>query len=213
MSQQAHITAQRLLNLYRQAHVIDGGWAAVNKVLVTESNDIQVISELENLPTGKKLIEHIKNLRDKKTPMNSIDKDLLPYGGLMLGIENNISLSPDEIKELEIVLNNFQPTVENLSAIKKMPLVKKFGNSWTQDIKAAISHNAKLSEKWQSVIQADKAFQVWDSAHQLLSQTLTERDRSQIQASMPEFETYLPMFGDSGQKMLNKLRTFVSSAK
>ena len=63
MSQSAHIVAQRLLNLYRQEHVIRGGWAAVNQVFIAESNDEQVIHELENLPTGKKLIEHINNLR------------------------------------------------------------------------------------------------------------------------------------------------------
>lgn len=211
MAQQAHIIAQRLLNLYRQAHVIEGGWAAVNKVFIAESNDEQVISELENLPTGKKLVAHIQNLRDKKTPMNSIDKDLLPYGGLMIGRENSLSLSSEEIKELKTALNDFQPTIENLNVIKSMPLVKKFGNDWIQDIKAAIIHDADLSEKWQTVIQTDKAYQVWDSAHELLSQTLTERNRSQIQANMPEFETYLPMFGDSGQKMLARLRTFISS--
>ena len=212
MAQQAHIIAQRLLNLYRQAHVIEGGWAAVNKVFIAESNDEQVISELENLPTGKKLVAHIQNLRDKKTPMNSIDKDLLPYGGLMIGRENSLSLSSEEIKELKTALNDFHPTTENLNVIKSMPLVKKFGNDWIQDIKAAIIHDADLSEKWRTVIQTDKAYQVWDSAHELLSQTLTERNRSQIQASMPEFETYLPMFGDSGQKMLARLRTFMSSA-
>ena len=47
MPQQAHIIAQRLLNLYRQEHVIEGGWAAVNKVFIAESNNDQVIAELE----------------------------------------------------------------------------------------------------------------------------------------------------------------------
>ena len=98
MPQQAHIIAQRLLNLYRQEHVIDGGWAAVNKVFIAESDNEAVIAELENMPTGKKLIAHINNLRTKKTPMDSIDKDLLPYGGLMSGIEVVISLSDSEKK-------------------------------------------------------------------------------------------------------------------
>ena len=93
MPQQARTIAQRLLNLYRQAHVIDGGWAAVNKVFIAESNDPQVIAELETLPTGKKLVTHINNLRSGKTPMDSIDKDLLPYGGLMTGVVANASLS------------------------------------------------------------------------------------------------------------------------
>ena len=52
---------------------------------------------------------------------------------------------------------------------------------------------------------------MWDEAQQLVSETLTERNRAQIQADMPEFETYLPMFGDAGNELLSKLRTFMSS--
>jgi len=211
MTQQAHIIAQRLLNLYRQAHVIDGGWAAVNKVFIDESNDAQVIEELQNMPTGARLVAHINNLRSKKTPMNSIDKDLLPYGGLMSGQETDISLNADEISELRGALNNFQPTLDDLNSIKRMKLVRKFGNDWLQDIKIAVASDADLSAKWNTVVQTDKAYKIWDSAHQLLSETLTERNRAQIQADMPEYETYLPMFGDSGKEMLKQLRTFMSS--
>ena len=46
MQQQAHVIAQRLLNIYRQEHVLVGGWAAVNRVLIDESNDPNVIAEL-----------------------------------------------------------------------------------------------------------------------------------------------------------------------
>lgn len=211
MSQQAHIIAQRLLNLYRQEHVINGGWAAVNRVFIAESNDEQIIKELENLPTGKRLITHINNLRSGKTPMDSIDKDLLPYGGLMSGQDTNISVTREEIAELKNALANFQPTMESLHNIKQMPVVQKFGNNWAKDIKIAISHDSVLSNQWDNVIKADTAYRIWDSAQQLLSETLTERNRAQIQADMPEFETYLPMFGDNGKKILDKLRTFVSS--
>lgn len=211
MTQQAHIIAQRLLNLYRQAHVIDGGWAAVNKVFIDESSNAQVIEELQNMPTGARLVAHINNLRSKKTPMNSIDKDLLPYGGLMSGQETDISLNADEISKLRDALNNFQPTLDDLNSIKRMELVRKFGNDWLQDIKIAVASDADLSAKWKTVVQTDKAYKIWDSAHQLLSETLTERNRAQIQADMPEYETYLPMFGDSGKEMLKQLRTFMSS--
>ena len=211
MPQQAHIIAQRLLNLYRQEHVIDGGWSAVNKVFLAESNDAQVISELENMPTGKKLIAHINNLRDKKTPMNTIDKDLLPYSGLMSGVEVSFSLTDEEIAELKRALDKFQPTQESLNTIKNMPLVHKFGNDWIQDIKAAITARPDMLAKWDIVIQTDKAYRIWNSARELLSETLTGRQRAQIQADMPEYETFLPMFGDSGKEMLNRLRTFVSS--
>lgn len=211
MQQQAHTIAQRLLNLYRQAHVIDGGWTAVNKVFIAESNDAQVIAELETMPTGKKLVAHIDNLRSGKTPMDTIDKDLLPYGGLMTGQTENITLTEDEIEQLKQALNRFQPTPESLNAIKSLPFVEKFGNDWIEDIKSAISFNRDLASKWNSVIQTDNAYRIWDSAKELLSETLTERNRAQIQADMPEYETYLPMFGDAGKEMLSKLRTFMSS--
>lgn len=211
MQQQAHTIAQRLLNLYRQAHVIDGGWAAVNKVFIAESNDAQVITELENMPTGKKLVAHINNLRSGKTPMDSIDKDLLPYGGLMSGQTLNVSLSEDEINQLKVALDDFQPTLESLNDIKELPFIQKFGNDWIEDIKAALAFNRDMSAKWKTVIQTDTAYRIWDSAKELLSETLTERHRARIQADMPEYETYLPMFGDAGKEMLAKLRTFMSS--
>lgn len=211
MQQQAHTIAQRLLNLYRQAHVIDGGWGAVNKVFIAESNDVQVITELEALPTGKKLVAHINNLRSGKTPMDSIDKDLLPYGGLMTGVIASASLSEAEINQLKQALNNFQPTPENLNTIKQLPFVQKFGNEWIEDVKSAIAFDNALLSKWNTVAQTDKAYRIWDSAKELLSETLTERNRAQIQADMPEFETYLPMFGDQGKEMLSRLRTFMSS--
>lgn len=211
MPQQAHIIAQRLLNLYRQEHVIEGGWVAVNKVFLAESNDAQVISELENMPTGKKLVAHINNLRNKKTPMNTIDKDLLPYGGLMSGVETSFSLTDAEFNELKNALDKFQPTLESLNALKNMPMIHKFGNDWAQAIKAAIVSKPDMLAKWAVVIQTDKAYRIWNSARELLSETLTERNRAQIQADMPEYETFLPMFGDSGKEMLKRLRTFMSS--
>ena len=211
MQQQAHIIAQRLLNLYRQAHVIEGGWAAVNKVFIAESNDAQVITELENLPTGKRLVAHINNLRSGKTPMDSIDKDLLPYGGLMSGATGNVSLTQEEIKQLKQALDSFQPTTESLDVIKNLPFVKKFGNDWVDDIRSAIAFDNDILTKWRTVAQTDKAYKIWNSAKELLSETLTERNRAQIQADMLEYETYLPMFGDAGKEVLSKLRTFMSS--
>ena len=62
MKAKASVTAQKLLNLYRQAHVIEGGWPVLNKVFIEESTD-EVLKELIELPTGKLLAEHINNLR------------------------------------------------------------------------------------------------------------------------------------------------------
>ena len=211
MQQQAHIIAQRLLNLYRQAHVIVGGWAAVNRVLVAESNDNQVIEELQNLPTGNKLVQHISNLKKGITPMDSIDTDLLPYGGTMTGQEINVSVSKNEIEQLKQYLDSFEPSLENLNKIKSLPFVKNFGNAWAEDIKSSLAGDSDALSKWDIVIRTDMAYKMWDEAQQLVSETLTERNRAQIQADMPDFETYLPMFGDSGKELLSKLRTFMSS--
>ena len=212
MPQQAHIIAQRLLNLYRQEHVIDGGWAAVNQVFLDEATNDQIISELELLPTGKKLVAHINNLRSGKTSMDTIDKDLLPYGGLMSGQEITFSLTPEEIAQLKKTLDAFEPSPEGLAEIKKLPFVQKFGTDWAKDIRAALVSHHDMLNQWETVIQTDKAYQIWYSAKELLSDTLTERHRAQIQADMPEYETYLPMFGEQGGAMLAKLRTFMTSA-
>lgn len=211
MQQQAHVIAQRLLNVYRQEHVLIGGWSAVNRMLIAESDDPNIIAELEKLPTGKRLIKHIENLRSGKTPMDTIDPELLPYGGLMAVQTSNISLTDEELAELKFALDKFEPNTESLNDIKHLKCVQKFGNNWKEDIKAILSKDKDTLAKWENVIRTDKAYQMWDSAKELTSETFTERSRAQIQADMPEFETYLPMFGDEGQEILAKLRTYLSS--
>ena len=212
MQQQAHIIAQRLLNLYRQEHVINGGWTAVNPVLVAESKDPQVIEELKKLPTGKRLVTHIENLRSGATPMDTIKSELLPYGGLIASQEMHYSLNEEEIDQLKSALDSFETTPEGLKTIKSLDCVNRFGADWIEAIKSILSKDSVYLEKWDAVVRTFKAYQMWDSAKQLLSENLTDRNRAQIQADMPEFETYLPMFGDQGKEMLAKLRTFMSSA-
>ena len=120
-------------------------------------------------------------------------------------------MSEADINLLKQALDNFQPTPEDLNEIKQLPFVQKFGDNWIEDVKSAIAFDRALLSKWNTVAQTDKAYRIWDSAKELLSETLTDRNRAQIQADMPEFETYLPMFGDQGKEMLAKLRTFMSS--
>ena len=211
MQQHAHTIAQRLLNLYRQAHVINGGWAAVNPVFVAESDDPQVLKELANLPTGSRLISHINNLRSGKTPMDSIDNDLLPYGGMMQDQEFNVSLSEAELEQIKQALSDFEPSPESLNNIRQLPAIQRFGSDWIENVKSALINDADLLAKWDVVVRTYRAYQTWNSAKQLTGETLTERNRAQIQADMPEFETYLPMFGDAGNELLAKLRTFMSS--
>lgn len=210
MQQHTITTAQRLLNLYRQEHVIDGGWSAVNEVFLRESEDTNVISALANLPTGTKLIKHIENLRSGKTPMNSIENDLLPYGGMMFGPDSEKNLTPEEMTELKTALDKFETTPSGLESLRNLPFIQKFGNDWIDDIKPILADNNEMLTKWDIVSRTDKAYRTWNTATKLISEPLTERNRAQIQADMLEFETYLPMFGETGKNMLTKLRSFMS---
>ena len=210
MKQKASAIAQKLLNLYRQAHVIIGGWGALNPIFVDEATP-DVLSELSELPTGKMLVKHIENLKSGKTPMNSIERDLLPYGGMMQNQESDASLTKSEKEQIANALSEFEPTPESLDKIEQLSAVKKFGPDWIEDVKSALVNEPEMLSKWNLVTRTHKAYQLWDSAKQLTSETLTERNRAKIQADMPEFETYLPMFGEAGNELLLKLRTFMSS--
>lgn len=212
MKPKANIVAQKLVNLYRQEHVIIGGWAVLNPVFVQEATD-DVLDEMADLPTGKMLVQHIKNLRSGKTPMNSIDRNLLPYGGLVAESVITTPLSEKQWDELKSGLAKFTPNQQGLIDLQKLDVVKKFGDEWLVGIKTVLSDNPELSKKWDTVIQTWRAYHLWDTASQILAQPLTERIRAQIQADMPEYETFLPMFADAGKQLLAKLRAFMSDNK
>lgn len=207
------LAAQRLLNLYRQAHVILGGWSVVNPIFLSEADKF-VLDELKDLPNGSRLVAHIEKLRKGETPMDSVAREHLPYGGAMESVHSSaINLTISELDELQSVLINFQPDGEHLEQIKKTGAAKKFGEEWITGIRIALISNDELSEKWHQVTKTQRAYTLWDSANFLLSSTLTDRTRASVQADLPEYETYLPMFGDSGKDLLVKLRGFVSSVK
>ena len=204
-------TAQRLLNLYRQEHVIIGGWAAINPIFVDEATP-DVIKELREMPTGKMLIQHIENLRSGKTPMNSIDQTLMPYGGMMSQSDiTNITLDSNEISELKSVLDSFTPDQSGLNQIQRLNVVRRFGDEWQNAVHDALKSYPELQSKWIMVTKTYRAYQLWDMANQIVNEPLDERVRAEIQAEMPEFETYLPMFGDAGTELLTRLRTFISN--
>lgn len=210
MKAKASVIAQKLLNLYRQEHVIIGGWAAVNPVFVNEAEP-DVIAELQTLPTGKMLVQHIENLRSGKTSMDSINRDLLPYGGLMMQSELTVPLTERQIADLEHALNNFTPDQDGLNRIQNLDIVKKFGDQWIQAIRAALKTRPDLSAKWDTVTQTYQAYNLWNIASEMVNEPISERARAEIQADMPEYETYLPMFGDAGVELLTKLRAFIST--
>ena len=206
-------TAQRLLNLYRQEHVIVGGWATLTPVFIAEATD-DVIKELREMPTGKVLIQHIENLRSGKTPMDSIESDLIPYGGLMTQSSlTNTALNKQDITELQSVLADFTPDQSGLEQIERMNVVHRFGEEWPTAIHDALDAYPHMQEKWKIVTKTFRAYQLWDMANQIINMPLDERARAEIQAEMPEYETYLPMFGDAGNELLGRLRTFISSIK
>ena len=212
MNVKASVVAQKLLNLYRQEHVIFGGWAAINPIFVAEAT-ADVITELRELPTGKMLIKHIENLRSGKTPMDEIERDLLPYGGMMAETVATISLTPAEWRELEYGINNFTPDQNGLNQIQELPVIKKFGDQWLVAVRAALNAKPELLDKWAVVKKTYRAYYLWRVASDMIEQPLTERARAQLQVDMPEYETYLPMFGDAGTELLSQLRTFISGIK
>ena len=211
MNAKTSTIALKLLNLYRQEHVIIGGWTTVNPIFVNEATD-DVIKELRDMPTGKLLVRHIENLRSGKTPMDSIDPELLPYGGLMIAEDiATIKLTANQWQELEDALNSFTPDQMGLERFMKSDVVREFGEEWQNAIRSALNARPQLLDRWNIVNQTYNAYRLWDTANEIIANPISERSRAQVQADMPEYETYLPMFGDAGTELLTKLRTFVSS--
>ena len=211
MNAKTSTIALKLLNLYRQEHVIIGGWTTVNPIFVNEATD-DVIKELRDMPTGKLLVRHIENLRSGKTPMDSIDPELLPYGGMMVAEDiATIKLTANQWQELEDALNSFTPDQMGLERFMKSDVVREFGEEWQNAIRSALNARPQLLDRWNIVNQTYKAYRLWDTANDIIANPISERSRAQVKADMPEYETYLPMFGDAGTELLAKLRTFVSS--
>ncbi len=208
----ASIVAQKLLNLYRQEHVIIGGWSAVNAVFVDEATP-DVIEALHELPTGGSLVQHIENLRSGKTPMDSIERELLPYGGAMSEATDAAPVDSSHQRALESAIAEFTPDQSGLARFMATPVIQEFGPEWIVAGRSAIHENAELLKKWDIIVQTYRAYRLWNSAHEILNTPISDRVRAQLQVDMPEYETYLPMFGTAGNELLAKLRTFVSSMK
>ncbi len=210
MKAKIRTTAQRLLNLYRQEHVIIGGWATINPIFINDATD-DVISELKDMPTGPSLIQHIENLRSGKTPMDSIARELLPYGGMMTESIASINLTDGELHELQHTIDQFTPDQSGLNMFLATPIVRKFGEEWPSAIRSIIDNHPQMLAKWDIIKQTYDAYRLWDSANEIISNPLSERARALVQSDMPDYETYLPKFGVQGIELLEKLRTFVST--
>ena len=210
MKAKIRTTAQRLLNLYRQEHAIVGGWATVNPVFLNEATD-DVIAELKEMPAGRFLVQHIENLRSGKTPMDSIERELLPYGGMMTDAIPSITLTNGEWQELKDAIERFTPDQSGLDTLMSLPVVRKFGEEWPIAIRSVLGAHPQMLPKWDMIRQTYDAFRLWNTANEIVTNPLSERSRAQVQADMPEYETYLPKFGVKGIELLEKLRTAISS--
>jgi hypothetical protein len=210
MKTKPSITAQKLLNLYRQYFAINGGWSAINKVLIAESTP-EIIAHIKQLPTGDFLAEHIANLQSGKTPMSGIAQDLLPYNGLMETSVNVVKIASHDMETLSTLLRVFIPTVENLNEIKALPFIVALGDGWKESVAVALEKSAELSAIWDTVIKFDTASHLWFKAGRMLSSVPSERLRAEIQADMMMYENFLPMFGDAGLNLLNKLRDVLNT--
>ncbi|MDR1026904.1 MAG: hypothetical protein LBL46_00625 [Rickettsiales bacterium] len=206
MKSKTALVAQKLVNLYRSAFAIDGGWRAVNAVFLAEADDA-VIAEIGKLSTGKLLSQHIFNLRSGATAPDSIEPELLPYNGMMQP-HGAADYDGPEFAALRNALENFQPTAENIAAIKKLPIVVEFGDRWAAGVRS-ILHDDSLIAIWRGVLQTDSALRLWSRAAEILASTPSDLLRAEIQADMPEYETYLPMFGKDGIEALSRLRQLV----
>jgi len=204
-------TAQRLMNLYRSAHAIEGGWSAVNAALVAESDDTAA-AEIAKLPCGNALNAHIANLKSGRTRMNSIEPELLPYNGMLSrGEAASATTSVDAVEyaELRTALESFAPDAEHVGRIKRLALVRRFGDNWPSGVRG-ILREAPLLAAWGAVLRAESALRYWNRASEILgAANPTEFMRAEVQADLPEYETYLPVFGAAGTDVLTRLRRFV----
>lgn len=210
MKPKASVIAQKLLNLYRQAHVIVGGWQAVNRVLVDEATP-DVIAELQDLPTGKMLIAHIKNLRSGETRMDTIARELLPYGGMMDETAISVAVANDDLDELINAIHTFVATEDGLRVFMSTPVIKQFGPEWILAAKNALADHPDELDKLDEIVRTWTAYNMWSAANEIINNPLTDRIRAQLQVDMPEYETYLPMFGDAGNQLLRRMHTVLSS--
>jgi len=163
------------------------------------------------LPTGKMLVAHIKNLRSGETPMDSIARDLLPYGGMMVDATLNVDISPSDVKQIITAVNDFTPDQDGLESFMKNPIIQKFGANWIALVQSALSSNPSELERFDDIVHTWNAYRAWDNANAIMSKPVNDRTRAQLQADMLEYDTYLPMFGEQGSELLDKLHNVVSS--
>jgi hypothetical protein len=198
-------TAQKLMNLYRSAFAIEGGWRAVNEVLAAEADD-SVLAEISKLPCGQGLAQHIFDLKNGRVDKGSIDPELLPYGGAMQPPARKVSGA--DYDALKSALTNFVPDAAHIDQIRQLAAVRQFGDKWRAGV-GSILDDDSLAAVWRNVLQSESALRLWGRAAEILASSPSDLLRAEVQADMPEYETYLPMFGGEGLDILSRLRQFI----
>ena len=193
------------MNLYRNAFAIDGAWQTVNSILMAEADD-SVAAEIAKLPCGENLARHVSNLKSGRTAPDSIDSELLPYNGMLDAAD--MEFDRRDFADLQTALENFQPDAAHIEQIRSLPIVQKFGDRWRAGVRAILK-NDSLIGIWRTVLQSESAIRLWARASEILSSTPSDLLRAEVQADMPEYETYLPMFGKDGLDALSRLRQFI----
>ena len=169
--------------------------------------DDAVVAEIEKLPCGKFLKQHIHNIRTGRTKKDAIDADLVPYDGMMNGPAAS-DADDVELDGLKSALESFRPDAQHLEKIKSLSVVRRFGDRWHAGIRALLDGTPHAA-MWTDVVRADSAIRLWARAAEILSSAPSELLRAEVQADMPEYETYMPLFGKDGNEILSRLRKFI----
>jgi hypothetical protein len=117
-------------------------------------------------------------------------------------------ISESDYAALKSALENFIPDAAHIDGIRQLAAVKQFGDNWRTGVRGMLGDDS-LAVIWRNVLQTESALRLWGRASEILSSSPSDMLRAEVQADMPEYETYLPMFGGDGQDILARLRQFV----
>ncbi|MDR3126568.1 MAG: hypothetical protein LBT92_02970 [Rickettsiales bacterium] len=105
-------------------------------------------------------------------------------------------------------LRGYHNTPAELQSFKAMPDVEALGASWERDISAAIAESDvpdrdNLAAVFRGLATFNVALDVWNEASSIVRGDIPG---SVIPQGMPDFKKYLPMFGQPGKELLERLK-------
>ena len=120
-------------------------------------------------------------------------------------------ISPSDLQQLVAAIDSFNPSSEGLNEFMDTPIIKSFGAEWVLMSRNVLSNNPDALHRLDDIVRVSRAYQLWNNANDILSNPVTDRVRANLQVDMPEYRTYLPMFGDEGKELLRRLHGLTSS--